>query len=523
MPRPFPGPRIHPEDHNNPTCENFKQNRPVEKRFIISPRLHEQRPLDRAGRGICRIVYAHGLSIQKIAHISCVSEETVRRAIQNKNLFDEAPDTIEKDYFYVNPEYLEQYPPLGSNGGRLMPMHRPRDRNHRSMLVKPAQSKGLASDGPKRGHAATPPVECPTSYESATAEIINILLRDKDKDLQHAKETVSKKSTHISINKSKRPQPPKCNQNGKLDLSSILSIHQFLSNVGGFDLSNWQKDFESKGLSSVKTLAIIAKWQEQKLARSLSKLFPEMPDIHRFALLEALTEMNQKKKLYNEPDEPQFCFKHAETTIHAGQVKGESSPPGTPPFSVQNQDLDDNAPSRLVWHNLGYALPTLANIEIQRELAVIFQVSRVKPTSLDLTSALAGGDAACNARLDYATTKRSKDAHPSRRRRGQLRGSLWHMRRRLRNCLGVDCVGEDFPSSLNADVGGSTAARSSSGYWPRGREPSPRQAGINNMTRLKFNTSFGTATGELRREEILRKDKYSGCSEISVEKLACCI
>jgi hypothetical protein len=79
-----------------------------------------------------------------------------------------------------------------------------------------------------------------------------------------------------------------------LDLSSILSIHQFLSNVGGFDLSNWQKDFESKGLSSVKTLAIIAKWQEQKLARSLSKLFPEMPDIHRFALLEALAEMNQK-------------------------------------------------------------------------------------------------------------------------------------------------------------------------------------------------------------------------------------
>jgi hypothetical protein len=65
----------------------------------------------------------------------------VRRAIQNRNLFDKAPDTIEKDYFYVNPEYLEQYPPLGSNGGRVMPMHRPRDRNHRSMLVTPAQSK----------------------------------------------------------------------------------------------------------------------------------------------------------------------------------------------------------------------------------------------------------------------------------------------------------------------------------------------------------------------------------------------
>ncbi|KAJ7499844.1 hypothetical protein FB451DRAFT_1385513 [Mycena latifolia] len=107
-------PSIHPGDRINPTCENFAKNRPVEKRLLISSRLFDQRPLDRAGRAICRIVYAHGVKIEAIARISCVSEETgVRRALQNQPLFNQSPDTIEKDYSYVGEEYLEQYPMEG--------------------------------------------------------------------------------------------------------------------------------------------------------------------------------------------------------------------------------------------------------------------------------------------------------------------------------------------------------------------------------------------------------------------------
>ncbi|KAJ7775721.1 hypothetical protein DFH07DRAFT_1056851 [Mycena maculata] len=115
MPTPFKGPKIHPEDCNNPTCEHFARNRPVEKHFVISPRLFDQRCLDRAGRAICRIVYAHGVKIETIAHISCVSDDTVRRALQNKPRFDEQPDTIENDYAYVDPEYSVQYPPISSH------------------------------------------------------------------------------------------------------------------------------------------------------------------------------------------------------------------------------------------------------------------------------------------------------------------------------------------------------------------------------------------------------------------------
>ncbi|KAJ7165631.1 hypothetical protein C8R43DRAFT_987139 [Mycena crocata] len=66
----------------------------------------------------------------------------------------------------------------------------------------------------------------------------------------------------------------------------------FLNNVGGFDLTGWKDDFEVKGLSSLDVLRVIGKWDEQKLSRSLLKLFPGMSEIHRIALLDALVDMN---------------------------------------------------------------------------------------------------------------------------------------------------------------------------------------------------------------------------------------
>lgn len=69
------------------------------------------RNLDREGRAICRIVFAHGMGIQYIASVFCVAEDTVIQAIENKEVEDqEEPDNAENDYWYVSREFRELYP-----------------------------------------------------------------------------------------------------------------------------------------------------------------------------------------------------------------------------------------------------------------------------------------------------------------------------------------------------------------------------------------------------------------------------
>lgn len=62
------------------------------------PTLTTTRHLDREGRAICRIVYAHGIGIQIIANVFCVSEDTVIQAIENKPT-NKDHDKAENDYW----------------------------------------------------------------------------------------------------------------------------------------------------------------------------------------------------------------------------------------------------------------------------------------------------------------------------------------------------------------------------------------------------------------------------------------
>ncbi|KAJ7701884.1 hypothetical protein B0H17DRAFT_1327498 [Mycena rosella] len=102
---------MYPDGRTNPTPAHFARNTPVEFRPPVSPRLLHQRQLDREGRAICRIVYAHGLGAQSIARVFCVSEDKVIQAIQNESSH-QLHDTEEHDYFYVSKEYRDQYPSL---------------------------------------------------------------------------------------------------------------------------------------------------------------------------------------------------------------------------------------------------------------------------------------------------------------------------------------------------------------------------------------------------------------------------
>ncbi|KAJ7286122.1 hypothetical protein C8J57DRAFT_658048 [Mycena rebaudengoi] len=102
---------MYPDGRINPTPAHFAKNAPVELHPPVSLRLLRQRNLDREGRAICRIVFAHGMGIQYIASVFCVAEDTVIQAIENKEVEDqEEPDNAENDYWYVSREFRELYP-----------------------------------------------------------------------------------------------------------------------------------------------------------------------------------------------------------------------------------------------------------------------------------------------------------------------------------------------------------------------------------------------------------------------------
>ncbi|KAJ7920708.1 hypothetical protein B0H13DRAFT_2421325 [Mycena leptocephala] len=134
----------HPEGRANPAPAHFAKNTPVEMHPPVSPRLLQQRHLDREGRAICRIVYAHGIGIQIIANVFCVSEDTVIQAIENKPT-NKDHDKAENDYWYVSDEYRNQYPSLSKPG-----YHRTvNDRQEKAQDARPTLSPSKSSS-PKK-------------------------------------------------------------------------------------------------------------------------------------------------------------------------------------------------------------------------------------------------------------------------------------------------------------------------------------------------------------------------------------
>ncbi|KAJ7615428.1 hypothetical protein FB45DRAFT_1064356 [Roridomyces roridus] len=91
-------------ERDNPTCKNFKTATPVvqtEHAWGSS-----RRKLNREGRAICRIVYAHDWTLADIGQIFNVSTQTIRRAVENVGISPR--DLVEEDYARVkDPDFFE--------------------------------------------------------------------------------------------------------------------------------------------------------------------------------------------------------------------------------------------------------------------------------------------------------------------------------------------------------------------------------------------------------------------------------
>ncbi|KAJ7108265.1 hypothetical protein C8R44DRAFT_298693 [Mycena epipterygia] len=94
-------------ERDNPTCANFERREPVKKLIVVGG---GKKVLNRKGRAICRIVYAHKWSAAAIANIFGVSESSVSRALENTRY--SPPDNVQEDYAKVDPEFRVKFPPL---------------------------------------------------------------------------------------------------------------------------------------------------------------------------------------------------------------------------------------------------------------------------------------------------------------------------------------------------------------------------------------------------------------------------
>ncbi|KAJ7776588.1 hypothetical protein DFH07DRAFT_980821 [Mycena maculata] len=140
---------MYPDGRTNPKPAHFAKNKSVEAHVPVSSRLLRQRNLDREGRAICRIVYAHDIRVELIARVFCVSEETVIQALENKPGTEEH-DKAEHDYWYVSSEYQKEYPALEKSG--KVPCFRINDTVLRPKLLS-AQSKKTNIVQPKAVNA----------------------------------------------------------------------------------------------------------------------------------------------------------------------------------------------------------------------------------------------------------------------------------------------------------------------------------------------------------------------------------
>jgi hypothetical protein len=75
--------------------------------------------------------------------------------------------------------------------------------------------------------------------------------------------------------------------------AGAVAISSFLRNVGGFDLSQWQETFREKGLRNMGDLATLAGLNEDKLLKTLTKLFAghNMAEVHILLLADALADL----------------------------------------------------------------------------------------------------------------------------------------------------------------------------------------------------------------------------------------
>ncbi|KAJ7779393.1 hypothetical protein DFH07DRAFT_507572 [Mycena maculata] len=94
---------------DNPTCANFLKKQPVQKTIEVGA---GKKVLNRTGRAICRILYAHSYSAAEIARIFDISSTSVSRAIENIRYIPR--DRVSEDYGRVDPEFAVHFPPVAN-------------------------------------------------------------------------------------------------------------------------------------------------------------------------------------------------------------------------------------------------------------------------------------------------------------------------------------------------------------------------------------------------------------------------
>ncbi|KAF7309273.1 hypothetical protein MIND_00297600 [Mycena indigotica] len=93
-------------DRDIPSVDNFLTNTPVERRIFPAKR---KKALNRRGRAICRIAYAHDFPIAQIARIFGVAYPTVDHTLQEFRQYH-LYDQPENDYYYAGEEWAKAFP-----------------------------------------------------------------------------------------------------------------------------------------------------------------------------------------------------------------------------------------------------------------------------------------------------------------------------------------------------------------------------------------------------------------------------
>ncbi|KAJ7339071.1 hypothetical protein DFH08DRAFT_250002 [Mycena albidolilacea] len=101
-------------ERDTPTLTDFKTRTPVTV-VLGKPLNKKAKVMNRRGRAICRIMFAHGWSYKAIAYIFRISETSIQRAVEN--IFYRPPlDRIEEDLERAGPEWRGALPPPTEDG-----------------------------------------------------------------------------------------------------------------------------------------------------------------------------------------------------------------------------------------------------------------------------------------------------------------------------------------------------------------------------------------------------------------------
>ncbi|KAJ6552986.1 hypothetical protein B0H19DRAFT_1377700 [Mycena capillaripes] len=242
---------------DNTTVFNFENKEPVRATIVRAPG-YNQRALNRQGRAICRIVYAHGWPVVDISKIFNVPPKPIRKTIRNGYVL---PDDTSKDYERVEEDFKVKFPKIktvevleidsddsgASDGHELNGLSHP-------MGSTPAAEKHKRTEGAGKQAKSIAPAKGRNHAWSVTPS------SSSSDDFQPPS---SKPSGSKTNPKKKRTPAP---------ASAPDALVVFLKNVLGLDLSKHQALFKARGFEDVAVLRTIAGLDNRTMQDTLRRL-----------------------------------------------------------------------------------------------------------------------------------------------------------------------------------------------------------------------------------------------------------